>query len=516
MVSLYLRAPSGGEGGQGQDAARRRDWLDGVAAVLERVVLGAEARMWLVTTVAALEVPSQVQVDCFFDLLQNSMRDSAKRGGESGHGALELQLTRMICENSPRLAAKLIAKDSSLFKRLFSGHPKRILMWFDKFAGVGQSEHQQGARALANFAFRNRDLCWHLLEWEGKHSQAPSTVAAKPHYFLELDVVNTVLNFLEDEPEFWRSEEFRDSLEDGEFLSIDISFFAEYLVKKLASDIDSALDTWKVLKDYLRDESFSVLCHQLLHVASDEKLVRFINDLSSDLSHGYKKDRKNIKTNSYRKAMSWMEVLVYAGIQWKSLMQPMFCNACIKYGRNLLRILEEEEHEEDANSLRELMNIRSEDEKKEHWALREKCLRMDKTAACRYAALEAWVLFYQLSSESAGADSYESLLDECGIQYRHHSSAVEKADGRERKRNKKRSKRSRKRKHRRRDSSDEEDSDDAPWSDIELSSSDRLSKEEQGWRLSIDNYSLTWTKADLAEYLTGFAVQHWLDWLVNA
>lgn len=90
--------------------------------------------------------------------------------------------------------------------------------------------------------------------------------------------MNIVLNFLEDEREFWQSEEFRDSLEDGEFLSIDITFFAEVLVKKLASDVDSALDTWKVLKEYLRDESFSVLCHQLLHVASDKKLLRFTND----------------------------------------------------------------------------------------------------------------------------------------------------------------------------------------------------------------------------------------------
>jgi hypothetical protein len=85
MVSLYLRAPSGGEVGDGDDARRRRERLDGVAAVLERVS-GAEAHMWLITTLASLEVPSRVQVDCFFDLLQNSMRESVKRGGESGHG----------------------------------------------------------------------------------------------------------------------------------------------------------------------------------------------------------------------------------------------------------------------------------------------------------------------------------------------------------------------------------------------------------------------------------------------
>ena len=37
-------------------------------------------------------------------------------------GPLELQFMRMLCENRPRLAAKLIANDTSIFKRLFSGN----------------------------------------------------------------------------------------------------------------------------------------------------------------------------------------------------------------------------------------------------------------------------------------------------------------------------------------------------------------------------------------------------------
>ncbi|XP_073392939.1 uncharacterized protein [Physcomitrium patens] len=507
MVSLYLQKPPGVEVSNDEDAKRRREWLESIGAVLQRVV-GVEARMWLITTLSLLEVPSHVQVECFFDLLQNSMRDSVKRREENAEGPLELQFTRMLCENRPRIAAKLIADDSSIFKRLFSDNPKNILLWFGKFAGAGQTEHQQGARALANYAFRNRDLCWHLLEWEGKHAQAPSTVAAKPHYFLELDVVNTVQNFLEDEPEFWRSDEFRDSLKDGEFLSIDIMFFAKVMVKKLASDIDSALDTWKVLKNYIRDESFSILCQQLLHVASDDKLLMFVNHLGSDLPRGYKKDGKNGNTNLDRAVRSWMEVLSFAGMQWKSLVEPMFCNACINHGRNLLRALHQEEHEEDANFLKQLINNRTNDEEKEHWALKVKISRMDKASVCRYIALEAWVLFYQLSS-SAGTN-FEAVLNESGIQFRHHSPAK---DVRNRKRNRKSSKRPRKRKQKRRRSIDADDSDDESSDDIELSNPEIFSKDEQDWRVSIDNYSLTWTRADLAEYLTGFAVQGWLDWL---
>ena len=42
---------------------------------------------------------------------------------------------------------------------------------------------------------------WRLLAWAGKHPQAPVAVAARTHYFCELDVPATVANFLEDCPE---------------------------------------------------------------------------------------------------------------------------------------------------------------------------------------------------------------------------------------------------------------------------------------------------------------------------
>lgn len=88
MVSLYLdRKPRGAKVGNDEDARRRSEWLDSVGAVLERV-LGAEPRMWLITNLSSLEFGfgRQIQVDCFLALLQNSMRESAQRGGESAHG----------------------------------------------------------------------------------------------------------------------------------------------------------------------------------------------------------------------------------------------------------------------------------------------------------------------------------------------------------------------------------------------------------------------------------------------
>ena len=81
------------------------------------------------------------------------------------------------------------------------------MQWFGHFAVTGESTHKKGAKALSQFAFVNRDMCWEELEWKGKHGQSPAVVATKPHYFRDLDVLQTVENFLEYVPDFWSSDE---------------------------------------------------------------------------------------------------------------------------------------------------------------------------------------------------------------------------------------------------------------------------------------------------------------------
>lgn len=114
MVSLYLRAPAGVEVGDGHDARRRREWLDSIGALLQKF-LTSEARMWLITTLSSLHVPSKVQVDCFFDLLHNSLRENARRGGETGHGKRVFFACNFfvhICQG----CASLVVRVSSVFK----------------------------------------------------------------------------------------------------------------------------------------------------------------------------------------------------------------------------------------------------------------------------------------------------------------------------------------------------------------------------------------------------------------
>mgnify|MGYP000202711979 FL=1 len=163
----------------------------------------------------------------------------------------------------------------------FSGQPKRILGWFENFSSSLKKENLLGAQALAHFAFIHRDRYWKELEWKGSHGQSPAIVASKPYYFLDLDVLKTVENFLDYIPEFWSSDELWDSLRDGDIVSLDINYFIEKLFQRMK---DGCSDVWKMLEHFLSEEEFSGLCRHLLSFLSDEQLLGFINNLRFVLS----------------------------------------------------------------------------------------------------------------------------------------------------------------------------------------------------------------------------------------
>ena len=69
---------------------------------------------------------------------------------------------------------------------------------------------------------------WERLVWRGKHAQAPVAVAAKPHYFGELDVVASVAALgRADGGALWRSPEVREAVERGGLVELDPDFFAQ-------------------------------------------------------------------------------------------------------------------------------------------------------------------------------------------------------------------------------------------------------------------------------------------------
>ncbi|WIA18938.1 hypothetical protein OEZ85_003607 [Tetradesmus obliquus] len=99
--------------------------------------------------------------------------------------------------------------------------PATTAAWFGQFSLAGIQHFKHGARALANYALTNRSEVWQLLVWAGKHDQAPVAVAARPHYFAELDVDRTLLALARHCPGFWASEELGRCCSTGEWLQLE-------------------------------------------------------------------------------------------------------------------------------------------------------------------------------------------------------------------------------------------------------------------------------------------------------
>ena len=68
-----------------------------------------------------------------------------------------------------------------------------------------------------------------MLVWSDGQSYAPVAVVAKLHYFGRLDVTKTVSNLARNCPEFWRSAEFRATLQGSNIMALDTAFFAQVL-----------------------------------------------------------------------------------------------------------------------------------------------------------------------------------------------------------------------------------------------------------------------------------------------
>lgn len=141
--------------------------------------------------------------------------------------AAERQLLALACDARAARVAALLAPSAPLLRGLFSRSDAVVSAWFGGFGPGGLASLRRGAWALANFALARRDDAWRHLVWAGRHPQAPVAVAAKPHYFAELDVPATVRNLLRECPEFWESREMRKSLEGGEWLALDPAYIAQ-------------------------------------------------------------------------------------------------------------------------------------------------------------------------------------------------------------------------------------------------------------------------------------------------
>ncbi|XP_047944352.1 uncharacterized protein LOC125190961 isoform X3 [Salvia hispanica] len=117
----------------------------------------SEARLWLCNTISSINsIRPRHQRDLFLSLLRSK---PIKRN-------LASQLLQLIFQKQPQKVGPIIARKSCKLENFFKGNSRRILQWFSNFAGTSGSDHGQGAKALSQFAFVNRDICWEELEWK--------------------------------------------------------------------------------------------------------------------------------------------------------------------------------------------------------------------------------------------------------------------------------------------------------------------------------------------------------------
>lgn len=506
MVELVLCEPKWSDAEGDYDAAK--DCIN-ILKKLESIVWAfitsegrSEARLWLCKTISCFSsVTKQAQCEVFLKILRSRPR---KIG-------LAKQLLQMIFEKRLRKVAAIIARKSYVLERFFEGNPRRILQWFGNFATGGEADHKRGSRALSQFAFVNRDICWEELEWKGKHGQSPAVVASKPHYFLDLDVQRTVENFLEYVPEFWSSNELAESVKDGELLLMDTQFFVDCLIDFMyEKDLE---EVWDVIKDFLLEESFSSLCQRLLLNFEDSDMSVFLNSLFR--SHTLK-----VENNSFGNPSYWLELLLHMHSGSAPIDELLLLNAVIIQGRQLLRLVCLAEHEEEKRKIVEIVvQIRTTSNDFDAVVVKE-CLKMKKAESVKWLGLLSWILQYRLSEECGGPDSWEALFIKSGIKFRKASSYalldtdgfLEESDPSFIEEGSRAGKKGKSRKRRRR-YYDHDDGD----RDL-LGDGDPLIKQPSlpaagNWLLSLDDYTSSWNTVELPEYLAKHCFSTWMKWL---
>lgn len=372
----------------------------------------------------------------------------------------------------------------------YTGNPKRILQWFDHFASTSESWHKKGARAISQFSFINRDMCWDELEWKGKHGQSPAVVATKPHYFDYLDVLRTVENFLENVPMFWQSEELAVSVKDGEIFQMDTQFFVNQFIKLMYED--DLEDVWRVLEEFITEENFFSLAQHILIFLDEQELHFFVKSLSKIYSEH--------PSNNFECTSSWCEILLSEkSSQFIRLDEFHLLNAVISHGRKLLRLVTDEEHTEDRRIIQELLKS-SDGSDIVHWSLIKECSEMKVHLAMKLIGIQSWIVHYKLSEECNTKESFESLFSRNRIKFKsmgdyslihpdpeEFSEETDSDDDDKYRKVRKKNKRKSKNKNKKRRKNyihDEIDFDGL----LDLGTSFR----DHSWLLSTDNYSCSW------------------------
>ncbi|TQD98792.1 hypothetical protein C1H46_015607 [Malus baccata] len=321
----------------------------------------------------------------------------------------------------------------------------------------------------------------------------------------------TVENFLENVPEFWSSNEFSESLKDGEILFVDRKYFVEYFVDLMYKE--DSKDVWKVTSEFLKEECFSSLCKRLLITLDESDLCDFLKMLYKYLNP--RMEQKDLMDSSYL-----FEVILSKCADFRSFDEILLLNAVFNHGRQLLRLLRDEEgHEEQArikDIVSKICTIPS--DASSLGPIIKDCFKMKNIQACKLLGLQSWVIYYSLSEQCRTRDCWESLFLCNAISFRtsdrysflDNQGAYEEGgsdlDRKASKTVKHKKKHSSRRKRKKRDF-DHNDSYDNEVLDLQSNVG--------SWFLSIDEYSASWNIEDLPEYVSKYCLSTWMKWVLE-
>ncbi|XP_078434719.1 uncharacterized protein LOC144705773 [Wolffia australiana] len=500
MVDLFLSKPSD-VGGEGDSAEERILLLRNLESVIWRVITSSgryESRLWFCNTISRVrDVDHTEQQKLFLGILESA---PSKR-------EVAAQILRMIFDKKPAKAGAFLARKCYMLEKFFQGHPKRILKWFDHFACTADYGHRKGARAMSQFAFTNRDICWEDLEWKGRHGQSPAVVATKPHYFHDLNILKTVENFLEHVPEFWSSDELAESVKDGQILHIEPQFFLDQFIRLMYED--NVEDVWAMIEDFIIEEQFSSLCQRILILLGEHELHDFVTSLC-------KLQRTRWACENFGYPSAWLESLLSASdFEDITLNDLILVNAVINEGRQIIRLLGEEEHELESRKIEELLKNETLYSSESHWSLLRRCSRVDLLMTIKWLGLESWIILYNLSKETKQCEYFESVFIKNGINFKkseEHSligsgevsdRSLSDSDDLDYRR------KSRKRKWRKKQVGRKSDVDEV--FDFRVSDGD-LFAGRGIWLLSTDGFSSPWNMKDLPEHLSRHCFSMWMKW----
>ncbi|XP_027921285.1 uncharacterized protein LOC114179224 isoform X1 [Vigna unguiculata] len=509
MIDLLLTKPNWNDVVDNDDSTRSKlSLLNDLETVIWSAVGRAEARLWLCNTVAGFNCVTFVdQRDLFRALLRTrrTKRDLAS------------QLLHFMVDTSPHKLGSILAGRCHVLEKFFQGNPKRVLQWFTCSSSGGGLEQGKGFRALSQFAFKNRDICWEELEWKGKHGQSPAVVATKPHYFLDLDILQTVENFLEHVPEFWSSDEFSESVKDGDIFFIDRSFFVQYFIDLMYKE--EFKDIWDVINEFLGQQPFSSLCGRLLIALEDQDLCYLVESLCKSLGPRMELQHFNDISNLF-------VILVFKCGAYGSIDQLLLLNAVTAQGRQLLRLLRDEEAWEPHEKINEIVSKMSAIPSNPNilTTIFKDKYKMKTIEVIKYMGLLSWLIYYRLSREYQTPESWESLFVNNQIGFRNsNKNALPEEDGpleedcsdfdsslsvRVKSRRKKKARKKRRTYYR------DEGGDDDELLDYDSASQKLVSLSNiRSWLLSTDGYSSGLSSADLPEYLHRQCLSKWMTWL---